>query len=176
MLTLRKEIGTLQDTVRQVAHQLGLRLESVRGWVEQTEPMPARRPGATLTGRGTLKELEQETARSSARPWPEIVGGSSRGGARPTHMVDGRLHRRAQGRPRGRADLHHAAVRPRRPTTPPSHDRHRPVRCVTRCRCGCSSRCGSRTTGYTAPARCGKPPHAPATPSAVTRSPACCAR
>jgi transposase-like protein len=45
---LRKELGTEQGTVKRVAEQLGIGVESVRGWVKQAEIDAGDNPGPRL--------------------------------------------------------------------------------------------------------------------------------
>jgi transposase len=57
---LRKELGTDQGTVGRVARQLGIGVESLRGWVKQREIDDGTAPGLTTTDAEELKELRQE--------------------------------------------------------------------------------------------------------------------
>ncbi len=57
---LREELGTSQGTVRRVADQLGYGVESVRGWVKQSEIDAGETPGTTSAEQARIKELEQE--------------------------------------------------------------------------------------------------------------------
>jgi len=60
VLQLRKELGTDHGTVKRVADQLGIGVESLRGWVKQHEIDHGVKPGATSAETARLKELEQE--------------------------------------------------------------------------------------------------------------------
>src|SRR5690606_35402472 len=60
VLQLRKELGTGHGTVKRVADQLGIGVESLRGCVRQHEIEEGVKPGATSAETARLKELEQE--------------------------------------------------------------------------------------------------------------------
>ena len=57
---LRKELGTEHGTVKRVADQLGIGVESVRLWVRQAEIDDGQRPGVTTAEAARIKQLEQE--------------------------------------------------------------------------------------------------------------------
>ena len=57
---LRKELGTDHGTVRRVADQLGIGVESLRSWVKQAEVDDGVKPGVTTAEAAKIKELEQE--------------------------------------------------------------------------------------------------------------------
>jgi transposase len=57
---LRKELGTDHGTVQRVATQLGIGVESLRGWVKQREIDDGVKPGTTSAEAAKIKELEQE--------------------------------------------------------------------------------------------------------------------
>jgi len=57
---LRKELGTDHGTVKRVADQLGIGVESLRGWVKQAEIDAGVKPGVTTAEAARIKELEQE--------------------------------------------------------------------------------------------------------------------
>ena len=57
---LRKELGTDHGTVKRVAEQLGVGVESVRAWVRQAEIDDGVKPGVTSAEAARIKELEQE--------------------------------------------------------------------------------------------------------------------
>jgi len=57
---LRKELGTDHGTIKRVADQLGIGVESLRGWVKQTEVDAGVKPGVTSAEAARMKELEQE--------------------------------------------------------------------------------------------------------------------
>ena len=57
---LRKELGTDHGTIQRVAGQLGIGVESLRGWVRQAEVDAGVKPGTTSAEAARVKELEQE--------------------------------------------------------------------------------------------------------------------
>jgi len=57
---LRKELGTDHGTIRRVADQLGVGVESLRNWVRQAEIDDGVTPGVTSAEAARLKDLEQE--------------------------------------------------------------------------------------------------------------------
>ena len=57
---LRKELGTEHGTIKRVADQLGIGVESLRGWVRQAEIDAGVKPGVTSSEAARVKELEQE--------------------------------------------------------------------------------------------------------------------
>ena len=57
---LRKELGTDHGTIRRVADQLGIGVESLRNWVKQAEVDAGEKPGTTTAEAARIKELEQE--------------------------------------------------------------------------------------------------------------------
>ncbi len=60
VFALRAELGTKQGTVKRVADQLGIGVESVRGWVKQAEIDRGERGGTTSDDAARIKQLEQE--------------------------------------------------------------------------------------------------------------------
>lgn len=60
VLQLRKELGTKQGTVKRVADQLDIGVESLRSWVKQHEIDHGDRAGTTTAEAERIKELEQE--------------------------------------------------------------------------------------------------------------------
>ena len=60
VFTLRAELGTSQGTVKRVADQLGIGVESLRGWVKQAEINAGARPGMTSAEAEENKRLRQE--------------------------------------------------------------------------------------------------------------------
>jgi len=57
---LRKEIGTDHGTIKRVADQLGIGVESLRSWVRQAEIDDGVKPGVTSEEAARIKALEQE--------------------------------------------------------------------------------------------------------------------
>ena len=57
---LRKELGTGHGTVKRVADQLGIGVESLRGWVKQAEIDEGVKPGRSSEDAELIKELEQK--------------------------------------------------------------------------------------------------------------------
>ncbi len=57
---LRKEIGTDHGTIKRVADQLGIGVESLRSWVKQAEIDDGVKPGVTSEEAARIKALEQE--------------------------------------------------------------------------------------------------------------------
>jgi len=82
---LRKELGADHGTVNQVAEQLGIGVESLRGWVKQAEIDDGVRPGQTTVEAVRIKALEQELkeAAPGERDLAEGVRVFRPGGARP---------------------------------------------------------------------------------------------
>ena len=57
---LRKELGTDHGTVKRVADQLGIGVESLRSWVKQADIDDGQRPGTTTAEAERIKALERE--------------------------------------------------------------------------------------------------------------------
>ena len=57
---LRKELGTDHGTVKRVADQLGVGVETLRGWVKQAEVDAGVKPGVTTAEAERVRQLEQE--------------------------------------------------------------------------------------------------------------------
>ena len=57
---LRKELGTERGTVRRVAQQLEIGVESLRSWVRQADIDAGVVAGTTSEDAARIKELEQE--------------------------------------------------------------------------------------------------------------------
>ena len=57
---LRKELGTDHGTIKRVADQLGIGVESLRGWVKQADIDAGVAAGTTSADAARIKELEQE--------------------------------------------------------------------------------------------------------------------
>lgn len=60
VLTLRAETGEKHGSVKRVAEQLDVGVESLRSWVKQAEIDAGERPGVTSSEAARIKELEQE--------------------------------------------------------------------------------------------------------------------
>ena len=57
---LRKEVGTDHGTIKRVADQLGIGVESLRNWVKQAEIDDGVKPGVTTAEAERVRQLEQE--------------------------------------------------------------------------------------------------------------------
>jgi transposase len=57
---LRKELGSDHGTVKRVAEQLGIGVESLRSWVKQAEIDDGVKPGMSTEDAARMKALEQE--------------------------------------------------------------------------------------------------------------------
>jgi transposase len=57
---LRKELGTDHGTVKRVAEQLGIGVESLRSWVRRAEIDDGVKPGLSSEDAERMKRLEQE--------------------------------------------------------------------------------------------------------------------
>jgi len=64
---LRKELGHDHGTVKRVANQLGIGVESLRGWVKQAEIDDGTKSGVTTAEAARIRQLEQEN-RELRRP------------------------------------------------------------------------------------------------------------
>lgn len=56
---LRKELGTDHGTVKRVADQLGIGVESLRSWVKRAEIDEGLKPGRSSEDAVLIKELQQ---------------------------------------------------------------------------------------------------------------------
>ncbi|HYN32735.1 MAG TPA: IS3 family transposase [Ilumatobacteraceae bacterium] len=85
---LRKEIGTDHGTVKRVADQLGIGVESLRSWVKQAEIDDGVKPGVTSEEAARIKALEQENRElRRANAILKSASGFLRGGTRPPTEV-----------------------------------------------------------------------------------------
>ena len=57
---LRKELGADHGTVKRVADQLGIGVESLRSWVRQADIDDGNKPGTSTQDAERIKALEQE--------------------------------------------------------------------------------------------------------------------
>ena len=57
---LREELGTDHGTVKRVADQLGVGVETLRGWVKQAEIDAGVKPGVSTAEADRVRQLEQE--------------------------------------------------------------------------------------------------------------------
>jgi transposase len=57
---LRKEFGTDHGTIKRVADQLGIGVESLRNWVKQVEIDDGVKPWLSTDGADRIRRLEQE--------------------------------------------------------------------------------------------------------------------
>src|SRR3974390_2136996 len=58
----RKEYDRRDGRIREVAHQLGVHVESVRNWVRQATTDAGEAPGVTREDRARIRQLEKENA------------------------------------------------------------------------------------------------------------------
>ena len=58
----RAEHGRRDGGIREVAHQLGVHVESVRNWVRQASIDSGESPGVTSEDRARIRQLEKENA------------------------------------------------------------------------------------------------------------------
>ena len=96
----------------EIGEQLGIHGESIRNWMRQGEIDGGSRDGVTTSERSRLVELERENR--ELRRANEILKSQrlfSRGSS-TRNRGGSRLHRRAPGGVRGRADLHRVGGRP----------------------------------------------------------------
>ncbi len=85
---LRKELGTDHGTIKRVADQLGIGVESLRSWVKQAEIDDGVKPGVTSEEAAKIKELEQELKELRRAKRDLAFGvGFLRGGTRPPTEV-----------------------------------------------------------------------------------------
>jgi transposase len=99
--------------ITSIAEKIGCAAETLRSWVRQPERVGGRRPGLTTDERARFKQLERENV--ELRRANEILRLASAYFAKADSTAepsDGRVHRRAPGNVRGRADLHGPADRP----------------------------------------------------------------
>ncbi len=57
---LRKELGADHGTIKRVADQLGVGVETLRGWVKQAEIDAGVKPGVSTAEADRVRQLEQE--------------------------------------------------------------------------------------------------------------------
>ena len=57
---LRKELGTDHGTIKRVADQLGIGVESLRNWLKQADVDAGVKPGVTTVEAERIRRLEQE--------------------------------------------------------------------------------------------------------------------
>jgi transposase len=57
---LRRELGTDHGTVKRVADQLGIGVESLRNWVNQADVDAGVKPGLSIEDAERIRRLEQE--------------------------------------------------------------------------------------------------------------------
>lgn len=57
---LRKELGTTHGTIKRVAEQTGIGVESLRAWVNQADIDDGAKPGTTTADAERIRALEQE--------------------------------------------------------------------------------------------------------------------
>src|SRR3954471_4793236 len=101
----RRDPATRTGALKRIGQQLGINAETLRNWVLQAEVDQGHRPGTTTDDATRLADLEREN-RELRRANAILKSASAFFAAeldRPS--ADRRLHRSAQARPRGRADL-----------------------------------------------------------------------
>lgn len=59
-LDARKDPGTRSGALRRIGEQLGINVETLRGWVTQAEVDDGARPGTSTSDAQRLAELERE--------------------------------------------------------------------------------------------------------------------
>lgn len=59
-LDARKDSGTRSGALRRIGEQLGINVETLRGWVTQAEVDDGARPGTSTSDAQRLAELERE--------------------------------------------------------------------------------------------------------------------
>jgi transposase len=62
VLEMRRTTGQQQGAVPRVAEQLGIKMETLRGWVRQAEVDSGKRPGTSTADAQRIAELEREVA------------------------------------------------------------------------------------------------------------------
>src|SRR5450759_4118403 len=110
-LDARQDPASRPSACRRIGEQLGINPETLRGWVIQAEVDAGGGPGTTTAAAARLGELEREVRelrRANAIRLSASVSSRRRSTAAP---ADRGLHLGAQGRVRGRADLHRAVQR-----------------------------------------------------------------
>jgi transposase len=60
VVQLREETGERHGSVKRVADQLGIGVESLRSWVRRHDIDHGERPGTSTEDAGRIKDLEQE--------------------------------------------------------------------------------------------------------------------
>jgi len=60
VMQLRRELGSDLGTIRRVAHQLGIGVETVCGWVKRADVNSGLKPGVTTLESERVRQLEQE--------------------------------------------------------------------------------------------------------------------
>ena len=96
---LRKELGTDHGTIKRVADQLDIGVESLRNWVNQAEVDDGVKPGVTTAEAERLRQLEQENR--ELRRANEILRRASAFFAAAISSTAHRSDRRVRRRPSG---------------------------------------------------------------------------
>jgi len=113
-----REYPSQRAAMESMAGKIGCTAETLRKWVRQAERDQGKRSGLSTSERDRLKELEGENrelkrANEILRKASAFFAQAELDWQAPcADGSDGRVHRRAPGRLRGRADLRSAADRP----------------------------------------------------------------
>src|ERR1700742_2736496 len=109
----QREYESQWAAITSIAGKLGMTNETLRKWVRQAEIDGGARPGVSSAEAERVKELERENRElRRANEILKAASVSSRGSSTRQRRTEERVHRRAPGSLRGRADLHGVAVRP----------------------------------------------------------------
>jgi transposase len=111
VLASRGETGENHASVKRVAEQLNIGVESLRSWVKQHEINRGAWSGTSTGDAERTQGLEQEN-RELRRANEILRRASVSSRSSTTHRSDRRVHRRQPGALRGRADLPGVARRP----------------------------------------------------------------
>jgi transposase len=62
VLDIEEEAGSVTGACRRVGEQLGINVDTLRGWVKQAQIDAGLRPGVTTSESARIRELERENA------------------------------------------------------------------------------------------------------------------